>query len=116
MKYDNWRELAVECQESAMSVSAWSKKKNIPGTTCRQWLKRLKKESQLVDANTNQNIDLPVWGKIDFKESMQKEPMVSTSTYKNNICLNYRGWSIELNSNFNPSLLKQIIKVMASVC
>lgn len=27
MKYDNWRELAVECQESGMSVNAWSKKK-----------------------------------------------------------------------------------------
>lgn len=116
MRYDNWRELAVECLESGMSVSAWSKKKNIPGTTCRQWLKRLKKESQLVEAKANQDSGLPVWGKIELKESIHKEPMVPTSTCKNNICLNYHGWRIELNSNFDPSLLKQVMKVVESVC
>src|SRR5665647_324983 len=112
MKYENWRELAAECQKSGMSVSAWSKKKNIPGTTCRQWLNRLNKESQLVESNVNQDSDLPVWGKIDLKESVQKERMVSTSNSMSNICLKYRDWSIELNSTFNPSLLKQIMKVV----
>src|SRR5665647_3738861 len=116
MKYENWRELAAECQKSGMSVSAWSKKKNIPRTTCRQWLNRLNKESQLVEGKADQNSDLPVWGKIDLKESIQKEPMVSTSACKSNICLNYHGWRIELNSNFDPSLLKQIMKVVESVC
>lgn len=116
MKYENWRELAVECKESGMSVSAWSKKKNIPGTTCRQWQKRLKKESHMVDANVNQKSDLAVWGKIDFKESIQRESIVSISDTADNIHLNYHGWSIEVNSNFNPSLLKQIMKVVESVC
>ena len=116
MRYENWRELAVECKESGMSVSAWSKKKNIPGTTCRQWLKRLNKESQPVKANTNQNSDLAVWGKIDLKQSIEKESILSTSNSTNNISLKYRGWCIELKPNFNPSLLKQIMKVVESVC
>lgn len=116
MQYKNWRELAAECLESGISVRAWYKEKNIPGTTCRQWLYRLKKESQLLEVNTNQGSDLCVWGKIELKESIQKKPMVSTSDCTNNICLKYHDWSIELNSNFNPSLLKQIMKVVESVC
>jgi|SRR5665647_3402512 len=133
MKYENWRELAAECQKSGMPVSAWSKKKNIPGTTCRQWLNKLNKEKGVLslEEGITQDSDLPIWGKIDLKESIQKEsiqkesiqkesiqkePMVSASACKNNICLKYHDWSIELNSNFNPSLLKQIIKVVESVC
>lgn len=115
MKYDNWRELAAECQASGMSVNAWSKKKNIPGTTCRQWLNRLNKQSQLMEANADKYSDLPVWGKIDLKESIQKEPKVSIPG-TSNICIKYHDWSIELNSSFNPSLLKQIMKVVESVC
>ncbi len=116
MKYENWRELAAECKKSGMSVNAWSKKKNIPSTTCRQWINRLNKESQLVEANSNQDSDLPVWGKIELKRSIQKKPMVSTSDCANNICLKYHDWSIELNSGFSPLLLKQIMKVVESVC
>lgn len=118
MKYENWRELATECNESGMSVSAWSKKKNIPGTTCRQWLNRLKKEQEVLSLKegTNKDVDLPIWGKIDLKESIQKKSMVSISDSTSNIRLKYHDWSIELNTNFNPSLLKQIMKVVESVC
>jgi hypothetical protein len=122
MRYVNWRELATECKKSGMSVSAWSKKNNIPGTTCRQWLKKLKNESPLVDAdadadaNANQDSGLSLWGKIELKESIQKKPMAPSPAYKSNICLHYHGWRIELNSNFDPSLLKQVMKVVESVC
>jgi len=116
MKYENWRKLAVEYQESGVTVRAWCKEKNIPETTCRQWLGKLKKENQLLEADTIQDSDLPVWGKIDLTESIQKKPMVTTSDGNNNICLKYHDWSIELHSNFSPSLLIQVIKVVESAC
>lgn len=114
LKYENWRELARNCQESGMSVNGWSKRNNIPTTTCRQWLMRLKKEEQALQ-NTGYDTELRVWGKVDPKQS---ERMVSTGHDRlpSSIRLSYHDWSIEVKESFDPILLSQIIKVVDTIC
>lgn len=123
MRYDNWRELAIECQESGVSVQAWCRKKNIPGTTCRQWLAKISRENDILLLETkqvNQGVDqdsaLHVWGRIDLEESVKKKSTTFASDSKRSICLKYHDWSVELNPSFDPDLLKQVMKVLESIC
>jgi len=114
LKYENWRELAKNCQESGMSVNGWSKRNNIPITTCRQWLVRLKKEERALQ-NTEPDTELRVWGKVDLEQS-ERADSTSHSLLPSAIRLSYHDWSIEVKESFDPILLSQIIKVVDTIC
>ncbi len=114
LKYENWRELARSCQESGMSVNGWSKRNNIPTTTCRQWLVRLKKEDQALQ-NADHGTELRVWGKVDLKQS-GGTASPDLGLLPSSIRLSYHDWNIEVKENFNPILLSQIIKVVDTIC
>ena len=114
LKYENWRELARSCQESGMSVNGWSKKNNIPTTTCRQWLVRLKKEEQALQ-NTDHDTELRVWGKVDLEQS-ERTASPDPGLFRSAIRLSYHDWNIEVKESFDPILLSQIIKVVDTIC
>ena len=113
LKYENWRDLARSCQESGLSVNGWSKKNNIPTTTCRQWLVRLKKEEQTLQSSEH-DIELRVWGKVDLEQSGRTS--TSHDLLPSSIRLSYHDWSIEVKESFDPILLSQIIKVVDMIC
>ncbi len=115
LKYENWRELARNCQESGMSVNGWSKLNHIPTTTCRQWLARLKKEEQILQ-NQDPDHELSVWGKVDLESQGQNASMDCHHIFPSAIKLNYRGWNMEISADFDPLLLSRIMKVVESVC
>ena len=114
LKYKNWRELAKCCQESGLSVNGWSKRNNIPTTTCRQWLERIKKEEKALQ-NTDHGTELSVWGKVGLEQS-ETAPALSTEPFASSIRLSYHDWNIEVKENFDPILLSQIIKVVDTIC
>lgn len=115
MKYENWRELAKSCQESGMSVHGWCKANNIPFTTCRQWLVRLKRENQTLQ-NSSPDNELSVWGKVELESAGQNASMHCHHIFQSSIKLNYGGWGIEINEGFDPLLLSRIMKVVESAC
>jgi hypothetical protein len=114
LKYENWRELARDCQESGMSVNGWSKKNNIPTTTCRQWLERLKKEEQALQ-NAVCGSELNIWGKVDLEPSA-RAAVPDPDLFSSSVQLSYHDWNIEVKGIFDPILLSQIIKVVNTIC
>lgn len=114
LKYENWRELAKSCQESGMSVNGWSKRNNIPTTTCRQWLLRLKKEAQALQ-NVDHGTELRVWGKVDLEQS-EGISVPDTCVPSALIRLSYHDWNIEVMESFDPIMLSKIIKVVDTIC
>ena len=112
-KYENWRELARDCQESGMPVYRWSKLNRIPATTCRQWLSKLKKEE--LPQNAEQDTELKIWGKVDLEQSGRSQSLDSDQI-PSSIRLSYHDWNIEVKESFNPILLSQIIKVVDTIC
>lgn len=112
-KYENWRELARDCQESGMPVNRWSKLNRIPATTCRQWLIKLKKER--LSQNEKQDTELKIWGKVDLEQS-GRAPSPAPDPFPSSIRLSYHDWNIEVKESFNPILLSQIIKVVDTIC
>lgn len=114
LKYENWRELARSCQESGMSVNGWSKRNNIPTTTCRQWLVRLEKEERALK-NTDHGAELSVWGKVGLEQSGPAHALDS-DLFPSSIQLSYHDWNIEVKGNFDPILLSQVIKVVDTIC
>ena len=114
LKYENWRELARDCQESGMSVNGWSKEHNIPTTTCRQWLERLKKEEKALQ-NAACGTELNIWGKVGLEQpagAVAPDPELFSSSVR----LSYHDWIIEVKESFDPILLSQIIKVVETIC
>ena len=113
-KYENWRELAKNCLESGKSVHGWCKANNIPFTTCRQWLARLKKENQTLQNPSSDN-ELSVWGKFDLEQS-ERAPSPDSDLFPSSIRVSYHDWNIEVKEHFDPILLSQIIKVVGTIC
>ena len=115
-KYENWRELAKSCQDSGMSVHGWCKANNIPFTTCRQWLARIKKEEAQPESKVHSS-DVSIWGKVDFPQTNHPgTPLTYQPGYSSAIKLNYHGWHIEISADFDPLLLSRIMKVVETVC
>ena len=116
MRYGNWRELAKNCLESEMSVHGWCRANNIPPTTCRQWLARLKKEERWLGSK-EQTGDVSIWGKVDFVQSDHPcTTLPFQPGYPPAIKLSYHSWSMEISADFDPLLLSRIMKVVESVC
>jgi transposase-like protein len=111
--YKNWRELAEKCMQSGMSVHSWCKANNIPPTTCRQWLLKLKKEG--LPQTAKQDTELKIWGKVDLQQS-ERAASPHHDQIPSSIRLSYHDWNIEVKENFNPILLSQIIKVVDTIC
>lgn len=112
-KYDNWRELASQCQESGMPVTRWCKLNNVPTTTCQQWLSKLKRQ-ELNEKEAN-DIELKIWGKVDLEQSGRRQSLDSDQI-PSPIRLSYHEWNIEVKDRFDPILLSQIIKVVDTIC
>ena len=115
-KYHNWRELAAECQSSGMSINGWCKSRGIPTTTCRQWLIKLSKENIQKD-----NEVYSAWAKVDLEEVVQQKEEYSVQESiqerpERKISLSRSGWSIEVDSHFDPVVLMRIMKVVELVC
>jgi hypothetical protein len=115
MQYENWRELTKKCMESGMSVHGWCKANNIPPTTCRQWLARLKREEQTLQ-NSSADHELSVWGKVELKDVGQNAGVDCHPVFLPQIKLSYCGWGIEIKEGFDLLLLSRIMKVVESVC
>ena len=107
---DNWRELAQACETSGMTIYGWCKSNNIPYTTCRKWLERLREE-QFNPKGTQQ--ELSIWGKVEMNQSLE---LLSATSEPAPMKLNYGMWGIEISHGFDPVLLKQIIKVVETQC
>jgi len=105
----NWRELAHDCAESGVNVSVWCKANNIPYSTCRNWLKRLKDEG-FFPADTGHG--LSVWGKVEVKQTIEAVPLTLAPVAATAIRLSYGLWSIEVNQGFDPVLVKQMMRVV----
>jgi len=108
-RYENWRELAEECRSSGMSVHGWCLEKGIPNSTCRQWIAKLKEEEGGGSSKSKE-----VWGKIQLSETCPDKEILGSSSKAIRILTN--GLQIELDSRIDPLLLKQILKVVRSVC
>ena len=74
----NWRELAIACTESGLTVFGWCKENKIPYSTCRQWLKRLRDESGGVESGPR---ELSVWGKVEINQSDASPPRAVPSEF-----------------------------------
>ena len=107
-RYKNWRELAEECQSSGMSVHGWCLEKGIPNSTCRQWIAKLKEEEGRFPKPKE------VWGKIQLSETRPDKETPGTRSGAIRILAS--GLQIELDPRIDPLLLKQILKVVRSVC
>lgn len=107
-RYENWRELAEECRSSGMSVHGWCLKNGIPNSTCRQWVAKLKEE----DGGSSKPKE--VWGKIQLSETCPDKEIPDRSSGVIRILAS--GLQIELDPRIDPLLLKQILKVVRSVC
>lgn len=114
-KYENWRELAAACKESDMSINGWCKKNNIPGTTCRQWLARIKREEQTSET-AEKVVEPKLWGKVDLEPVKLAETSPEYELSAVGIKLNYHGVSIEIEEGFDPILLCRVLKVVGSIC
>ncbi|HVI41710.1 MAG TPA: hypothetical protein VM577_13745 [Anaerovoracaceae bacterium] len=112
-KYDNWRELASQCQESGVSVNRWCKLNHVPTTTCRQWLSKLKRQE--LNEKEENDIELKIWGKVDLEQSGRAQSLCSNQI-PSLIRISYHEWNIEVKENFDPILLSQIIKVVDTIC
>ena len=107
-RYENWRELAEECRSSGMSVHGWCLEKGIPNSTCRQRIAKLKEEEGRFPKPKE------VWGKIQLSETRPDKETPGTRSGAIRILAS--GLQIELDPWIDPLLLKQILKVVRSVC
>lgn len=107
-RYENWRELAEECRSSGMSVHGWCLEKGIPNSTCRQWIAKLKEEEGRFPKPKE------VWGKLQLSETCPDKETPGTPSGAIRILAS--GLQIELDPWIDPLLLKQILKVVRSVC
>ena len=110
---ENWREIAQACKDSGMKVFTWSKANNIPHTTCRKWLKRLEDEGR-----TSKSLPggMAVWGEIETNQVIEPTSIVPVAENTAALTLRHGTWDIEVNRGFDPSLLKQLMKVVESRC
>ena len=100
-KYDNWRELASQCQESGVSVNRWCKLNHVPTTTCRQWLSKLKQQE--LNENAENDTEIKIWGKVDLEQSGQRQSL-DANQIPSSLRLFYHDWGIEIYENFDPIL------------
>ena len=117
-KRDNWRELAQSCMESGMAVSVWCKSNNIPYTTCRNWLKRLRDEGSLPEAACRECQELSVWGKVEITQPAEaaKESFTAAAYPAEELKLRYGMWTIDISHGFDPALLTRIMKAVEGRC
>jgi len=109
----NWRELAIACTESGLTVFGWCKENKIPYSTCRQWLKRLRDESGGVESGPR---ELSVWGKVEINQSDASPPAPYLQSFPAGIRLSYGLWGVQVNRDFDPELLSRVMKVVEGRC
>ncbi len=98
-KYENWRELVLECKASGKPAKTWCMEQNIPYYTYHGWLKRA--ETQTVDVQVKR------FAKVELQESNVSAQEIKLSCGK---------WTITLGRGFDAEQLIEVLRAVSRIC
>lgn len=108
-----WISRICDLEEGGMTQNEWCRSHDIPYSTLRYWINKLKKEAE-VDADimgTN-------WLKVDMSADTEVATLQIPEKEKNkNGCMNIRfgDFTIELQNGCDPNQIYEVLKVMKAL-
>lgn len=106
-----WLSRLCDLEESGVTQVEWCKNYDIPYSTLRYWVSKLKKEVEADEMDTN-------WLKVDVSASTEVATLqVPEMAKDNNACMNIRfgDFTIELQSGCDPQQIYEVLKVMKAL-
>ena len=105
-KLSIWRERVRECRNSGLRVYEWCKQNGLNDKTYYKWQREIWDKE-----NEKQEIDPVQSGGGQFTEV--PNIYLQTETTKSSIAIQKSGWTIELENNTDPELVRWIIQTVA---
>jgi hypothetical protein len=103
-----WTPIISECKNSGMTIKDWCNQNDIRPAKFYYWQKQIREElsSSLQLSQTNEH-------NLNFVEV--KEKLIPPLTSKADMVLAIGGVRLEINNSASPTLLTQVLKVIAHV-
>lgn len=103
-KADYWRKQIATCEASGLSISAWCSAQDISADQYRYWKKKFKANQTSSESKSTEWSPLII---CDKSEAQSKQSVLTLSVGK---------YKIEVREDFNPKLLKDVLKVLDASC
>lgn len=99
---NEWVAIIAKFEASGQSQAAWCREKKLNNRTFNYWFRKFKNTNPKTSVSSN-------WIKINTDE-IEENPKKSSLTVKIGKA------AIEMNSDFDPTLLFNIVKVLSALC
>lgn len=106
-----WIARICELEESGLTQEEWCKNHNIPYSTLRYWLSKLKKEAETGDQKTN-------WLKVDLSAGNEIAAVHIPETSKNTtgtINIRYGEFTVEFENGCDPHQVFEVLRMLKAL-
>ncbi len=101
MRRTNWREIVVECRSSGMTAKDWCKERDINYNMYSNWATKYNREERDKSSEAQQWVEVTPIGDVQNQEEIK---------------LTCGKWTIAVNTDFDPSFLTKVLKIVSSIC
>lgn len=105
-----WIARICDLEESGLTQEEWCRNHNIPYSTLRYWLSKLKKEVELESRETN-------WLKVDMSTSNEIATVriPETSSTIGGINIRFGEFTVELQSGCDPQRVFEVLRMLKAL-